>query len=132
MSGLSEALRDELAPFGIAVTVAEPGYFRTGFLNASATVQSQKKMDVYQEGPAGDMKKGLEAVSGKQIGDVEKGCKILVDILTKSGVAEGREVPIRVALGSDSPPVLRKKMADTTKLLDEWDAITTGTDHDDK
>lgn len=89
-------------------------------------------MDVYQEGPAGEMRRALASISGNQPGDVVKGCKILNDILTMSGVAEGREVPMRIALGSDSPPVLRKKIADTAKLLDEWDEITTKTDHDDK
>ena len=55
VSGLSEALAEELAPFGIAVTVAEPGYFRTGFLNQGAAVQSEKRMDVYEKTAAGEL-----------------------------------------------------------------------------
>lgn len=38
VEGLTEALRDELAPLGIHATVVEPGYFRTDFLDASSLV----------------------------------------------------------------------------------------------
>lgn len=128
-SGISEAMRLELEPFGIAVTVAEPGYFRTGFLNAGAKMESQKVLDVYRDTPAGQVRGVLESVNNNQVGDVVKGSKVLVDILTKTGVAEGKEVPVRIALGSDSPPYIRNKIAETEALLKEWDAVTTKTDH---
>jgi NAD(P)-dependent dehydrogenase (short-subunit alcohol dehydrogenase family) len=36
VEGLSEAMHAELAPLGIHVTVIEPGYFRTDFLDAAS------------------------------------------------------------------------------------------------
>lgn len=66
-----------------------------------------------------------------QPGDVIKGCKVILDILTQTGVAEGKNIPMRVALGSDSSPFIRNKCTETIALLDEWDAITTKTNHDD-
>jgi NAD(P)-dependent dehydrogenase (short-subunit alcohol dehydrogenase family) len=36
VEGLSEALQAELAPLGIHVTVIDPGYFRTDFLDSSS------------------------------------------------------------------------------------------------
>ncbi|KAL1606465.1 hypothetical protein SLS60_003869 [Paraconiothyrium brasiliense] len=131
VSGLSEALREEVAPFGISVTVAEPGYFRTGFLNPGAAIQSKERIQAYEESAVGETRRALNQTDGKQMGDVVKGCRVLADVLTKSGVAEGKEVPVRVALGSDSPPTIREKIRQTEKLLDEWEGVTMATDHEE-
>lgn len=128
-SGISEAMRAELAPLGIAVTVIEPGYFRTGFLNAGAQIKSEKRIKDYDETTVGQIRATLDVVNNNQPGDVVKGSRVIVDILTKTGSAEGRDVPVRVALGSDCSKGIREKIAETVKLLDEWDSITTNTDH---
>jgi NAD(P)-dependent dehydrogenase (short-subunit alcohol dehydrogenase family) len=129
-SGISEAMHAELAPLGIAVTVIEPGYFRTGFLNASARIQSEKEIKDYDETATGELRRMLGKVDNNQPGDVVKGSKLIIDILTKSGAAEGKDIPIRVALGSDSSPAIRGKIEATVKMLDEWDSIMTQTDHE--
>lgn len=129
-SGISEAMRAELDPFNIKVTVVEPGYFRTGFLNAGAQISSAVRLEEYDGTQVGKLRAGLSAMDNKQPGDVAKGSKILVDILTHTGLAEGKDVPIRVALGSDASPAIRKKLQATEALLGEWDFITTNTDHE--
>src|SRR5215471_6094459 len=48
VEGLSEAMHDELAPLGIYVTVVEPGYFRTDFLDASWLSVSSRKFSDYE------------------------------------------------------------------------------------
>lgn len=45
VEALSEALEDELSPFGIHVTVIEPGSFRTDFLTAGSLVSSNYPID---------------------------------------------------------------------------------------
>jgi short-subunit dehydrogenase len=130
VSGISEGLRAELAPFGIAVTVIEPGYFRTSFLNPGKTVRSEKVLDVYADSAVGQSVKEVMQYDGNQPGDVEKGSRVIVDILTKSGPAQGREVPIRIMLGSDAPAAIGGVCKSTLALLDEWSAITTQTDHE--
>ncbi|UPX21225.1 uncharacterized protein EKO05_0011419 [Ascochyta rabiei] len=129
-SGISESMRAELAPLGVAVTVIEPGYFRTGFLNAGAQVKSAKRIEDYDETAVGGVRARLDEVNNDQPGDVVKGAKVIVDILTKSGTAIGKEVPVRVVLGSDCSTGIREKIADTVELLDEWGSITTKTDLD--
>lgn len=128
-SGISEAMRAELEPFDIKVTVVEPGYFRTGFLNASSKILSEKRIQAYDESAVGTIRGMLDTVDNNQPGDVVKGCKVLVDILTHSGAAEGREVPMRIPLGSDAPSVIRSKLEETEKLLKSWEGVTTDTDH---
>jgi len=59
-----------------------------------------------------------------------KGSKVLIDVLTHSGAAEGKDIPVRIALGSYSPPALWEKMEQTEALLRKWDSITTKTDHE--
>ncbi|KAF2277712.1 NAD(P)-binding protein [Westerdykella ornata] len=130
ISGISEGLRAELAPLGIAVTVVEPGYFRTGFLNASARVSAAKTIQAYEDSVVGSVRRRIEETDNRQRGDVEKGCKVIVDILTREGVAEGKEVPERVVLGSDAPGVVRGKLERTEALLKEWEGVTTNTDHE--
>ena len=130
-SGISESMRAELAPFGIKVTVIEPGYFRTNLLNADARIKSAVQMKEYDDTGVGETRRMLDNTNNKQLGDVEKGAKVIVDILTHSGVAEGRDIPVRVALGSDAPPFIINKCKETEKLLNEWKDITTSTDHVD-
>lgn len=129
-SGISEALRAELEPFDIKVTVVEPGYFRTGFLNDNAQISSAARLDVYDQTKVGQIRAGMSYMNGKQIGDVAKGSKAVVDILTHTGLAEGKDVPVRIAVGSDAPSAIRDKLQATEALLGEWDSITTGTDHE--
>lgn len=133
MSSLAESLSLELAPFKIAATVVEPGYFRTNFLSPNARSLSKLRLDAYEDEstPTGKMRKALEVTGGKQPGDVKKGCKVIVDMLTRSGVAEGRELPVRIVLGKDCDGIIRKEIADTVRLLDEWRDVSTSTDHDD-
>lgn len=49
VEGLSEALYAELKPLGIHVTVVEPGYFRTDFLDSSSLSVSARVIDDYAE-----------------------------------------------------------------------------------
>ena len=72
----------------------------------------------------------FDKVNNNQPGDVVKGAKVIVDVLTKSGAAEGKEVPMRVALGADSSACIREKIQATLSLLEEWDPITTNTNHE--
>ncbi|KAH6887732.1 hypothetical protein B0T10DRAFT_406726 [Thelonectria olida] len=133
VSSLAESLQAELAPFKITATVVEPGYFRTNFLNPGVRVRTEKTLAAYddEKTPTGITRRQLEVTDGKQLGDVKKGCAVIVDVLTRTGVSGGREVPVRIALGSDCDAFIRDKCERTTKLLDEWKEVTVSTDHTD-
>jgi NAD(P)-dependent dehydrogenase (short-subunit alcohol dehydrogenase family) len=131
MSGLAESLQPELSPFKIRATVIEPGYFRTGFLNAGAKVTSALRIPEYEDESTatGQVRRALVKFDGNQLGDVKKGAAVCVDMLTGTGVAEGKELPVRIVLGSDCEQTIRSKCASTMELLDEWAPVIRSTDH---
>jgi NAD(P)-dependent dehydrogenase (short-subunit alcohol dehydrogenase family) len=128
-SGLAEGLKKELEPFGITVTVVEPGYFRTGFLNPGARVLTKQRLEAYDETSVGQVRNALNKTDNNQPGDVEKGCKAIVDVLLGTGLAKGKEIPVRIVLGSDCQKIIRDKLDSTISLLDEWKELSYSTDY---
>lgn len=128
-SAVAESLKPEVAPFGIDVSVIEPGYFRSGFLNPGARVFSQVRMKVYDESAVGDIRRILDNTDNNQPGDVKKGAEVIVDVFSKTGVAEGKDIPVRLVLGSDCQAGIRGKLEETRILLDEWKGVSESTDY---
>ena len=97
-------------------------------------MQLRKRCDPGQSdvrSPVGQIKETLDDMDNKQAGDVDKAAKVTVDVLTKTGVAEGKAIPIRLPLGRDVFVGIKNKIEDTLKLLEEWESIISSTDHDD-
>lgn len=67
--------------------------------------------------------------NGKQPGDVNKGVRLIVDTLTEKN---GKEVPVRLILGSDCWQSVKAKCEETLKLLEGQKERSCGTDLDDK
>ncbi|KAH8173771.1 short chain dehydrogenase domain-containing protein [Sarocladium implicatum] len=131
VSGFTESLRPELEPFGIKVTVIEPGYFRTGFLNDGHVVWAADRMkDVYEGTPADQYRDLADQYNNNQPGDVNKAGPIIVDLLTETGVAKGRKIPMRLVLGKDCFDVVDGKLKETKELIEKWKQVSVSTDHD--
>ncbi|KAI0434961.1 NAD(P)-binding protein [Xylaria sp. FL1042] len=134
VSGFTESIHEEVKEFGIKATVIEPGYFRTAFLHPEGSNRKPVSDMLEAEYKGSDVEKtrnALNNVNNRQPGDVVKGSKIIVDVLTGSGVAVGKEFPIRILLGRDCMRDVRAKMARTEKLIQEWEDVIASTDHDD-
>ena len=86
VSGLSEALADELAPFGIRVTVVEPGGFRTNFAGGSLSL-AHKPMPEYTDTPAGRPRGMKEHYHGTQQGDPAKAAAAVIAIVRRGQAA---------------------------------------------
>lgn len=131
MTGLTEGLADELKPFGIDVCIIEPGFTRTGFLargndgGSDHRMTTARTLAVYDGTPVAALRDALNVYHGNQPGDVDRCAVVIVDALTKQGVAEGKEVPFRLVTGSDALAVVRNKCESTLKLVGEWEEVTS-------
>jgi NAD(P)-dependent dehydrogenase (short-subunit alcohol dehydrogenase family) len=79
VEGLSETLAKEITPFGLGVTVVEPGAFRTGFRGASMK-QSHVRLSAYAD-TVGRARDGVITAHGKQPGDPVLGSKAIITVL---------------------------------------------------
>jgi len=126
ISGLAESLRAEVAPFNIGVSVIEPGYFRTGFLNAGARVQTEKRIGDYDESAVGEVRAFLDKADNQQPGKLEAGARVIVDVFS---VKSGEEVPVRLVLGSDAREAIGEKCTSTLRYLEEEREVIDSTDY---
>jgi NAD(P)-dependent dehydrogenase (short-subunit alcohol dehydrogenase family) len=122
IEGLSGALRGELAPLGISVTVVEPGAFRTDFAGRSLA-QSATVIDDYAA-TAGQRRKEHDTMHGNQPGDPAKaGAAIMAAV-------ESAEPPAFLLLGTDALALYRYVADGRAKEIANWERLTTSTDFD--
>ena len=126
---LSEALRQEVAHLGIKVTAIEPGYFRTNFLSAGHKTVARNRIEDLSEGTDGTYK-GLDAYNQNQPGDPKKGAQLIVEALTGTGRCVGRELPVRLSLGSDAYQLVSGYIEGYKAELEGWKDVSTTTDCD--
>jgi NAD(P)-dependent dehydrogenase (short-subunit alcohol dehydrogenase family) len=122
VEGLSGALRGELAPLGISVTVVEPGAFRTDFAGRSL-VQSAAAIDDYA-GTAGQRRKENDTMDGNQAGDPAKAGAAIVTAV------ESSEPPAFLLLGPDALALYRYTADARTSEIANWEELTSGTNLD--
>jgi len=122
IEGLSGALRGELAPLGISVTVVEPGAFRTDFAGRSL-VQSATVIDDYAA-TAGQRRKEHDTMHGNQPGDPAKAGAAII------AAVESPEPPGFLLLGGDALAGYRYVAEGRAKEIANWEQLTTSTDFD--
>ena len=79
VEGFSEALAQEVAPFGIKVSIVEPGPFRTKFAGKGLGLAKNEINDYLET--AGAFRTKLKSVNGKQEGDPIKASKAIIDLV---------------------------------------------------
>ena len=122
IEGLSGALRGELAPLGISVTVVEPGAFRTDFAGRSL-VESATVIDDYAA-TAGQRRKEHDTMHGNQTGDPAKAGAAII------AAVESPEPPAFLLLGADALAGYRYVADARATEIATWEQLTTSTDFD--
>jgi hypothetical protein len=122
-----ECLYKELAIFcpSIQVLIVEPGYFRTkAFANINHV---EPRVPDYAQFNAA-VRQGEAGIVGNEPGDADKAVALMIELVKGTGVAEGRAVPLRVPLGTDSWERIKAKCEETLKICAEWEGVTKSTD----
>ena len=122
VEGLSEALHAELAPVGVKVTLVEPGYFRTEFLEGNSLVESPSTIADYDI-TAGEVRKIAKAVTLNQPGDPDKLAQAMIILV------EAKKAPLRLPMGSDCVAAIEAKNAFVADELQTWREVSVSTDY---
>ena len=121
IEGFVEAVAQEVAPFGIELTLVEPGPARTSF---GASLVRPPSMAVYDQTPAGDVRRAI--ASGRFVvkGDPVKMVKAMIDCV------DVVPAPRRLALGSSAYASIRAALIERLAALDAQKDIALSADLD--
>ncbi len=119
VEGFSEVLASEMKPFGVHVTIVEPGGFRTDFAGISTRITEGNPAYADTVGKTAAMQR---AYDGRQPGDPERAAKAII------ALSRTAEPPLRLVLGSDA--YARAERTDTNRLdeLRAWRPVSESTD----
>ena len=121
LEGISEAMRLELAPLGIAVVAVEPGPFRTDFLDGSSLHIAEKQIADYA-GSGGAARAWATDNNQAQNGDPVKAAEIIV------GLSGRDDLPERIQLGANAVESVAAKLDQTRRDLESWTDVALSAD----
>ncbi|KAJ9414577.1 hypothetical protein FOXG_16874 [Fusarium oxysporum f. sp. lycopersici 4287] len=127
LEGAVECLSKELAIFarGLKVLIVEPGYCRTPVFNKIQHVEAR----VPEYAQFNEAVRQAEAtLTESSPGDPEKAVARMIELVRGAGFAEGKKVPLRVPLGSDSWSRVKTKCEETLEICQEWEDMAKSVD----
>jgi NAD(P)-dependent dehydrogenase (short-subunit alcohol dehydrogenase family) len=125
LEGWMEALRFDLAPYGITTMIVEPGFFRTELLvEGSSTLWPELSIPDYAERTASTIE-AWKGMNGKQSGDPAKLAAALITIIDLD------EPPLRWLAGADALQTAEQKADDLRAQADAFRELSSSLNHDD-
>lgn len=119
LEGWSQALRDEVKPLGIGVTIVSPGAFRTEFAGP-VNMRPARRIDAYR--PVVDpIEAYLYGGDGQQPGDPAKAADAMI------AAVESDDPPLHLLLGADAIGLWEEKQAAFSAELERWRAVGDAT-----
>ncbi|GAA4390434.1 oxidoreductase [Tsukamurella soli] len=119
LEGMSEALAGEVAPWGVRVTVVEPGPFRTEFAGRSLGMSAP--LDAYSDTAAGTLRRRFRDQDGRQPNDPAKAAAAILRVVDHPAP------PLRLPLGPEAVHRIRGKLHRQLVEIDEWEALAVDT-----
>jgi NAD(P)-dependent dehydrogenase (short-subunit alcohol dehydrogenase family) len=120
VEGISEALYAETRPLGIHVTVVEPGFFRTDFMDGRSLERTREQIDDY----AATLEKTrtfAETHNRQQPGDPAKLAAALIKLVALP------DPPLRLPLGTDAVSRIHEKNAFVAAEMKRWRSLSEST-----
>jgi len=119
VEGFSESLAREVGPFGIHVTIVEPGGFRTDFAGSSTTLRTGGPD---YDATVGQVVRFQRNFDGKQPGDPAKAASVLLEL------ALSNEPPLRILLGRDAYEAAEKNDEARLALTRQFRTLSLSTE----
>ena len=111
-----------MAPFGIAFTLVEPGPTKTNF---GAGLVSPQAMAVYEDTPAGEVRRAVASGAFEIKGDAHKMAQAMLDCVDRT------PAPRRLTLGAGAYASIRAALTDRLAALDAQKEIALSADSED-
>jgi len=113
LEGLMDTLSQEVAGFGIKVTLIEPGGYATDFADPSS-LRAASSMPVYNT-----VKEQLfAAFASENMGDPQATSEAIFKVV------DATEPPLRVLLGATSVPMVRKVYEERLATWNQWASVS--------
>lgn len=119
VEGFSEVLNNEVRPFGVKVTIVEPGGFRTDW--GGASMQLHEVHPDYA-GTVGEMHRLRVEMDGRQPGDPVKAARAVLEVVGLENP------PLRLLLGSDALKLAESSSQSRAEEAAAWSHLTISTD----
>lgn len=121
LEAMSHSLAQEIAPFGIWVSLVQPGALRTEFLSDNSARRTSGNIDDYAA-TSGRAIDGLLTRSGQQLGDPARGAAAIIEI------TDADEPPLNLLLGSDALARSKTRLDHFEEDIKRWESLTLSTD----
>jgi NAD(P)-dependent dehydrogenase (short-subunit alcohol dehydrogenase family) len=119
VEGFSETLAKEVAPFGVKVTIVEPGGFRTEFAGSSTSLREGRPE---YDTTVGKTARFQREFNGKQPGDPARAAAALLRL------ASEENPPLRMVFGSDAYHSAERNDMAKVELAKAWKGLSMSTD----
>jgi NAD(P)-dependent dehydrogenase (short-subunit alcohol dehydrogenase family) len=123
LEGWMESLQAEIAPFGIATTIVNPGFFRTELLTEQSTSYAEPSVADYDQRRA-PLLEYWKSQNGRQSGDPAKLARALLTI------AGENPPPRRFIAGADAIATTEQKIAGLQAQIEAYRDLSTSLDFD--
>ncbi|PYI00892.1 short-chain oxidoreductase [Aspergillus sclerotiicarbonarius CBS 121057] len=129
IEGVVPHLALEVAPFNVRVSILTYGHFRTevmepGHILYRAPNPLPEYVDMNKQ-----VQDGVSAWTGNQPGDPRKASELVVEAVRGEGRCQGKELPLRLPIGSDTFGIVRQSCEEKMQTLKDWEGIGSATDH---